>query len=141
MPIAPTLSTLQTQLAQAMQKGPAAEPPVVATDIIGAIAQTASAGLQPIGTGAIAVVPAGQSVATAVYTGVLLLNPPATTLSATGLAGAIVLIAPQVPPTGFATLTSQLEASLNKGPAADVQVIAQEWASAVIAYYTAGGIV
>jgi len=143
MAIAATMPSLQSQIANAMQKGPAAEPPVVAADIIGAVAQSASAGLQPLPGPAppIPVIPAGQVAATAIYTGVLLANPPDSSISAAGLAGAVALVAPQVPPFGLMTLRTQLEVSLNKGPAAEVQIIAQEWASAIIAYYNAGGVI
>ena len=136
MPIKPMEPVVETEIFLALTS-PFPLSPVVATQVIKAISSQAAAGVFP-GTPPIPIIPAGFPAALATYIAVLELNPPDTSIAALGFAQSVALVAPQVPPSGFATLRQQLQLSLDKN--SDERETASDWAKAVTNYFTAGGV-
>jgi len=143
MAIASAQSILETQIFMALSKGMGATQEGTAAEIISAVGQAASMGLQPVPAPVnfIPVVASGVAAGISLYTASLRSMPADSSASAAALAQAVSVVAPQVPTSGLGTLETQLDVSMRKGNAAEQSVIAAEWSVAIIGYYQAGGIV
>jgi hypothetical protein len=141
MPIAASQSLLQNQIKSALSLDKAANKPLVATLIASAIASAVPMGLLPSVPSPIPLAPAGFAGTQSGIQGAFDLGPAATPdLVAQLMASAISLCAPLAPPAGLTMLQSQIASALKKDQAANKDILALELATAIVSYYTAGGI-
>lgn len=142
MPIAAALPLLQTQIQNALNLGPAAQVPTVATIIASAVASAAPTGLFPPAPTPVPLVPAGLAAGQAQIQSALNLGPAAQQpVVAQLIALGVSLIAPAAPPAGLTLLKTQIENALNLSSAAQVPTVATIIASAIVQYYLAGGVI
>ena len=141
MPIAAATSTLETAIYNALL-APTISSIDYATQLMSAIASFLAAGQQilPPPATPIPVAPTGVPSAVSIYASSLASNPLKTEASATALAQAISLVAPQIPPVGRSTLQRELSASLKRSRATERDT-ASAWSRAIFNYYSSGGVV
>lgn len=142
MPIAAALNPLNSQIKNALNLGPAADPDLAATIMAAGVAQACVMGLLPSAPAPIPLTPAGLNAGMDLMKNAFSLGPAADPSIVSKLLGAgISLIAPLAPPAGLSFLQTQIENALSMGPAANIDTVALIIASAIIQYYTMGGII
>lgn len=140
MPIAASLSILQTQIKSAMSMRQAAQTSISAQLVSGGVAMIVPTGILPL-VPPVPLVPIGLSAGSALISQGLSMSSAATAkVSAQMIASGVSMIAPLAPPAGLSLLTSQLESAFSMKQAATTDMVSQLIAMAIISYYTAGGI-
>ena len=142
MPIAGALAPLQSQLKSAITLDIAAEPEAVATLIASSIASIAPTGMFPAGAAMIPLAPAGLAATQSQIKNALTLDVAAEPETVAQLmAAGIAALCPIVPPSGLAPLQTQIKSAITLDIAAEPDTVAQMLSSAIISYFTAGGVV
>lgn len=140
MPIATGLSVLQSQFLSALSFKQGAQVQMTATLFASAVATVAPMGLLP-GVPPIPLVPAGVSAGMSMIQQALSLQQSAAQATVSKMiANGVSLIAPLAPPAGLSTLAQQIESALTLDQGARENVVANLIATAVIMYYTSGGV-
>jgi hypothetical protein len=110
--------------------------------ITSAIASIAPMGLFPAGAVLIPLIPAGFSACQALLKSAFSLGIGGTpSITAQGVASAIAVLVPMVPPLGLSLLQTLLESAFRMGVAGTSSVTSQMIASAIITYYMTGGVI
>lgn len=139
MPVAATLPSLQSQLANVMRLKQAGTPDSAAAIMVGALAQTASAGLLTTSFPPIPTVPAGAPLSYNLFREAFNYGDAAQPdLSAQKVADGVKSISPIVPPTGYVLLLQQLQQAFNLKQAGTPEAFGTIVAAAIITYFTAG---
>jgi len=140
MPIAAAQSTFESLLKVALNMGPGAQIPSVASAVASAIAAGAPMGLYPVGPVTVPLAPAGLPAGQSLISSALSLGPGAQIPAvAAQLASAFSVIAPLCPPVGLPLLQTQIQSALSLGPGATQDTVAQLIAVALVQFYTMGG--
>jgi len=138
MPVAPMLPLLQSQLANVMKLKQAGTPDSAAAILVSAISQTISPGLLAA-TPPIPTPPIGAPLSLSLFRAAFNYGMAAqSNLTAQKVADGVKAIAPNVPPTGYALLLTQLQQAFNLKQAGTPESFATLAAGAIIAYFTAG---
>jgi len=142
MPIAGAISPLQAQLKSAITLDVAAEPDSVAAMFASAIASVAPSGMMPAGAAMVPLVPAGLAATQAQIKNALTLDIAAEPDTAAQImAAGVSALCPMVPPSGIAALQTQIKSAITLDVAAEPDTVSQMLASAIISYFSAGGVV
>jgi hypothetical protein len=144
MPIAASLSPLQTQIQNAFKMNMSAQSDTVALSIVNAVVSIVPTGLFPMPPPAppIPLSPAGASAAISMVQNAYKMGMGAQSDTvATMLAQAISVIAPLAPPSGLSLLQTQLKNAYKLGMSSQSDTVAMLMAQAIIQYYLAGGII
>lgn len=142
MPIAAGLPILQSQFMLALSMKQGAQVQLTSNLLASAVGTIAPMGLLPIPPTFIPLIPAGLSAGLAMIQQALSMKQGAQISTVSQLiATGISLIAPLAPPAGMSALTKQIESALSMKQGAKVQTTANLLASAVISYYSCGGII
>ena len=142
MPIAASLPTLQAQIINAFNLGPAAQPDLVGTLITQAVATSCVTGLLPSAPSPIPLTPSGFSNGLSQIKSAFNQGAEAqTNLVAQKIAQGVSVIAPIAPASGVSALQSQINNAFNLGATAQPNLVATMISQAIIQYYIAGGII
>lgn len=142
MPIAGGNSLLQNQLKSSLSLQQGAQIKTSASLISAGIASIVPMGLLPSAPSPIPLTPAGLSAGMNMIEQALSLDKGATISTvASLLANGISLIAPLAPPAGLSILSQLIESALSLDVGADIGITSAQIASAIITYYTCGGII
>ena len=141
MPIAAGLPVLQSQFISALSLRQGAQVQSTSAMMASAIASIVPMGLFPVIPAPVPLVPAGVSAGMSMIQNALSLKQGAQ-ISAVSkmIANGVSLIAPTAPPAGLSLLGQQLESAMSMKQGAQIQTTASLMASAIIAYYTSGGV-
>lgn len=140
MPIAATLPILQSQITSALSNNKGAQAPIVAVQIASTIASIAPSGIFPPFP-PMPLIPAGLPAGLSMIQNAFALQQGANKkVVAQMVAVGISLIAPTAPPVGLFNLQQQIESAFSLDKGAQIQVVAMLIASAIITYYTMGGV-
>ena len=140
MPLAATFGAIQAGIKNAFSLSMAATPDLKALTITNALAAAVPSGLfPPVPT---PLVPAGFAATQAQLKNAFSLKFAATPdLVATIMAAGIAALCPMVPPAGITALQSQIKNAFSLKQAATPDLVATMITTAIIAYYTSGGVV
>lgn len=140
MPIAASVSMLQTQLQSALSMSQAAQISTSSQMITSSVATIVPTGILP-GVPPVPLAPIGISAGMSMILQGLSMGIAGTvSISAQLIASGVSLIAPLAPPSGLSLLTSQLQSAFSMKQAATADMASQLIATAIISYYTSGGI-
>lgn len=141
MPIQAGLPILQSQFLSALSMKQGAQVQISANLLGAAIGTAVPLGLLPMVPSPIPLVPAGLSAGISMIRQALSMKQGAEISTVSQLiANGISLIAPLAPPSGLSLLAKQIESAFSMKQGAREQTTANLLASAVITYYTSGGI-
>ncbi len=139
MPIAATLPSLQSQMANVMKLQQAGTPDSAAAIMVGALSQTAAAGLLTTSVPPIPTIPVGAALSYNLFREAFNFGDAAQpSLTAQKVADGVKSISPIVPPSGYALLLQQLNQAFNLQQAGTPELFGIMVASAIIAYFTVG---
>lgn len=140
MPIAAMLPALQSQLVSALSNDKGAMQPIVAMQIGSAIASIAPSGIFPPFP-PMPLVPAGVAGGISMIQNAMSMQQGATKKTVAQMIGVgVSMIAPMAPPVGLSVLQQQIESAFSLDKGAQKQAVATLIASAIITYYTMGGV-
>lgn len=141
MPIAAGLPILQSQFVSAMSLRQGAQVQSTSAILASAIASVVPMGLFPVAPTPTPLAPAGVSAGMSMIQNALSLKQGAQISTVSKMiANGISLIAPTVPPAGLSLLGQQLESAMSLKQGAQIQSTASLMATAIITYYTSGGV-
>jgi len=142
MPIAATMSALQSLLQNVFNSGIAGKPELSSLTYANAIASIAPSGLFPAGSAMIPLVPAGfsacQSLLQNAFNSGLAGTPDLTSVL---VATAISVLCPMVPPSGLSTLQSLLQNVYASDVAGTPDLTSMMEANAIISYFMSCGVI
>jgi len=141
MPIAAGMPILQSQFVSAMSLKQGAQVQSTSAIMASAIASVVPMGLFPVAPTPIPLTPAGMSAGLSMIQNAMSLKQGAQISTVSKMiANGISLIAPTAPPAGLSLLGQQLESAMSMKQGAQIQTTTSLMASAIITYYTSGGV-
>ncbi len=141
MPIAAGLPVLQSQFISALSLKQGAQVQSTSAIMASAIASIAPMGLFPVVPIPVPLVPAGVSAGMSMIQNAMSLKQGAqVSIVSKMIANGISLIAPTAPPAGLSLLGQQIESAMSLKQGAQIQSTASLLASAIITYYSSGGV-
>lgn len=141
MPISAGQSLLEAQIKTALMSGQGANANTTAQLISSAIASVVPMGFFPTAPVPVPLSPSGLSAGQSIISTALNMQKGATVDSTSQMmANGISMIAPTAPPAGLSTLQSLIKTALSAGSGADPSAFASQLASAVVSYYSMGGV-
>lgn len=142
MPIAAGASLLQNLIKASLSFQQGAQVKTTASLVSVGVASVAPMGLLPLGPSLAPLVPSGVSAGLTMIEQALSLGQGAQkSVAAALMANGISLIAPLAPPAGLSILKQLIELAMSMDKGANIDATASQIATAVITYYTCGGVI